>query len=102
MNRLILVLVLALTAAPLALIAGGTERVDAHPLGNFTINRYARIDLAAGGVSLRYIVDYAEVPAFQELRAFDRDGDGNFNDAESAAYLASRTPDLTRLLALRA
>ena len=40
----------------------------AHPLGNFSINRYAGLRLAADGVELRYIVDMAEIPTFQEIQ----------------------------------
>jgi ABC-type nickel/cobalt efflux system permease component RcnA len=100
MKRIGLVLVLGLLLAPFALIAGKPRQADAHPLGNFTINRYSRIELSSSGVSLRYVVDYAEVPAFQEIRDFDRDGDGLFNEAESAAYLAASVPRLTKNLSL--
>ncbi len=99
-RRLGLALLLGLVLAPFALIGGKPEQADAHPLGNFTVNRYSRIDLSSSGVSLRYVVDYAEVPAFQEIRTFDKDGDGLFNDAESAAYLASNVPALTKNLDL--
>ena len=40
----------------------------AHPLGNFSVNRYAGLRLAADGVELRYIVDMAEIPTFQEIQ----------------------------------
>ncbi|MPZ50509.1 MAG: hypothetical protein GEU75_14625, partial [Dehalococcoidia bacterium] len=73
----------------------------AHPLGNFTINALARLELLAGGeVRLRYIVDMAEIPAFQELRAIDRDGDGAVSDAEAASYLDRIAPELVRNLDL--
>jgi ABC-type nickel/cobalt efflux system permease component RcnA len=50
------VLVAALALPPLA--AG-------HPLGNFTVNRHATIELSAGDVYVRYALDLAEIPAFQ-------------------------------------
>ncbi len=40
----------------------------AHPLGNFSVNRYAGLRLGADGVELRYIVDMAEIPTFQEIQ----------------------------------
>jgi ABC-type nickel/cobalt efflux system permease component RcnA len=43
------------TAAPAA----------AHPLGNFTVNRYAGIELAGRDVYVRYALDLAEIPAYQ-------------------------------------
>ena len=45
---------------------------DAHPLGNFTINRYAGLEVAGREVYVRYALDVAEIPTFQlckELRS---------------------------------
>src|SRR5271165_5318635 len=39
----------------------------AHPMGNFSVNHYSRIDLQADHVSLEYIIDLAEIPAYQEM-----------------------------------
>jgi nickel/cobalt transporter (NicO) family protein len=41
----------------------------AHPLGNFTINHYTRIDVAFDQIKIRYVVDMAEIPTFQELQS---------------------------------
>jgi nickel/cobalt transporter (NicO) family protein len=44
----------------------------AHPLGNFTVNRYAAIELSGGRIYVRYALDLAEIPSFQvgrEVRA---------------------------------
>lgn len=60
----------------------------AHPLGNFTISHYTRLELGADRLRLRYIVDYAEIAAFQELQIADSDSDGNFSEAEKSAWLA--------------
>ena len=38
----------------------------AHPLGNFTINRYSGIELAGNRVYVHYVLDLAEIPTFQE------------------------------------
>jgi ABC-type nickel/cobalt efflux system permease component RcnA len=38
----------------------------AHPLGNFTVNRYSEIVLSADRVYVRYALDLAEIPTFQE------------------------------------
>jgi nickel/cobalt transporter (NicO) family protein len=39
----------------------------AHPLGNFTINRFTELAFDDGGAKLHYVVDMAEIPTFQEL-----------------------------------
>jgi nickel/cobalt transporter (NicO) family protein len=38
----------------------------AHPLGNFTVNRYSEISLSGKRVYVRYALDLAEIPTFQE------------------------------------
>jgi len=57
-RRLALVATLLSLAAPAA--------AEAHPLGNFTVNRYAAVQLSGGGVYVHYVLDVAEIPTFQE------------------------------------
>jgi ABC-type nickel/cobalt efflux system permease component RcnA len=40
----------------------------AHPMGNFSISHHAEIRVAAEAVELRYLVDLAEIPTFQEMQ----------------------------------
>jgi nickel/cobalt transporter (NicO) family protein len=37
----------------------------AHPLGNFTINRFSRVEVAGPRVYVHYALDLAEIPTFQ-------------------------------------
>jgi nickel/cobalt exporter len=48
----------------LALAIAGTAA--AHPLGNFTVNRYAGIELSGDRVYVHYALDLAEIPTFQD------------------------------------
>ena len=58
MKRLIiLVAVLAALAAPTAAVA--------HPLGNFTVNRFSRLEVSGPRVYVLYVLDLAEFPTFQ-------------------------------------
>ena len=41
----------------------------AHPLGNFTVNRYARVEVSAGQLRVYYVLDEAEIPAFEDRAA---------------------------------
>ena len=93
-------LALALFSA-LPALGAPHSTADAHPLGNFTVNRYSRIELSPSGVRLRYVIDMAEIPAFQEMQAIDQDRDGRVSDSESAAYLARRLPEIAKSLELR-
>jgi len=40
---------------------------SAHPLGNFTINRFARVEVAGDRLYVRYVVDQAEIPTLQRV-----------------------------------
>ena len=61
MKRLALVLVtLAVLAAPAAALA--------HPLGNFTVNRYSRVQPSGDRVYVLYVLDLAEIPTFRERK----------------------------------
>jgi len=39
----------------------------AHPLGNFTINHFSRIEVADHRIYVRYVVDMAEIPTLQKV-----------------------------------
>jgi nickel/cobalt transporter (NicO) family protein len=60
-RRLVL---LALAAASLAFPA----LAAAHPLGNFTVNRFSRVEVSGPRVYVRYVLDLAEIPTFQAGR----------------------------------
>jgi len=40
----------------------------AHPMGNFSISRYASIEVSQEVIRLRYLIDMAEIPTFQEIQ----------------------------------
>ena len=43
-------------------------KVAAHPLGNFSISQYSAIRINGNEIELRYIIDMAEIPTFQEIQ----------------------------------
>jgi nickel/cobalt transporter (NicO) family protein len=69
MKRLAVLLVVGATLlAPAA--------ATAHPLGNFTINRFSRVEVSGQRLYVRYVLDMAEIPTFQagriDARAYAR------------------------------
>ena len=63
-------LLVAVLLAAVALLVPTTA--SAHPLGNFTVNHYAGIELAGSRVYVHYVLDVAEIPTYQlgaEIRA---------------------------------
>lgn len=89
----LLVLALLLTLAIPAVIG-------AHPLGNFTINHYSRLELAPGQVRIFYVLDMAEIPTFQTMQEVDGDGDSQVSSAEGAAFATAKIEELRRGLRL--
>jgi len=88
-------LLLALTmvfsiAAPRAALA--------HPMGNFSISHYAAIRVGREEVELRYFVDMAEIPTYQEIQRtgiVPKEG-----DASLSAYLVQESAALGEELVL--
>ncbi|MGH2537418.1 MAG: nickel transporter, partial [Candidatus Promineifilaceae bacterium] len=87
---------------PLAILLLSLARTAAaHPLGNFTINRFSLLQPGPQSLAVSYVVDMAEIPAFQERQRIDADGDGFLALAEQQAYLQEVAPRLAAGLALR-
>ncbi|MCA1567599.1 MAG: sulfite exporter TauE/SafE family protein [Acidobacteria bacterium] len=59
----------------------------AHPLGQFTINHFSRLEVGTNRVNVRYVVDMAEIPAFQELQAMGGSNGNQVAGAELDAYM---------------
>ena len=78
MKKLVLLVVLA--AALLAPAAA-----SAHPLGNFTINRFSRIEVSGNRLYVLYVLDLAEIPTFQAGRI----------DAQTYSRRVARRAELT-------
>ncbi len=85
----------------LLLLLGSPVFALAHPLGNFTVNHYTRLEPGSKAIALFYVLDMAEIPAFQErAETLDSDRDGEVSEAEAAAYRDSKTADLVSNLHL--
>src|SRR5262245_52479440 len=57
-------------------------RLYAHPMGNFSINHYARINASLTAISVHAVLDYAEIPTFQLLSDWGIPNDGRMRPAE--------------------
>ena len=81
-RRAPLAALLALVALVLPAAAG------AHPLGNFSVNRLDIVRVSSDRVDVRYVLDQAEIPTFQE------------RGRAPAALLAAKRREIARALAL--
>jgi high-affinity nickel-transport protein len=55
----------------LFLLILGSATSFAHPMGNFSVNHYSKIKIGQQSIEIRYLIDMAEIPTFQEIRQFD-------------------------------
>ncbi len=59
--------------------------LGAHPMGNFSVSHYSRIQVNPGGVDIRYVLDLAEIPTFQLLQQWKLDISSPREELERAA-----------------
>ncbi len=72
---------LAALVATLSFVAGA----GAHPLGNFTINRYSRVEPSGDRLYVLYVLDMAEIPTFQAKPDVDARGEAAYGTALAAS-----------------
>lgn len=97
MRRLVAAAGLALLLIPFA-----PRLASAHPLGNYTVNRAVAVRIATDHIGLTYLVDMAEIPAFEEIGRVDADRDGSVSPAEANDYAMAACDRARSNLELRA
>jgi nickel/cobalt transporter (NicO) family protein len=80
MIRLLLTALIALAALP--------ATASAHPLGNFSVNHLSQVSVSSDRVDVRYILDEAEIPTFQQ------------RDVAAAELLRRKQAEVARRLTL--
>jgi ABC-type nickel/cobalt efflux system permease component RcnA len=82
------------TLVAAAFLALPAPQALAHPLGNFTVSRYGGLEISNDRVTVHYVVDMAEIPAFQEKEKIDANHDGDVDRGELGDYATSLAPTL--------
>ena len=72
----------------------------AHPLSNFSVNHYSRIEIEKSQVKVRAVIDMAEIPTFQATQEIDTDKNGTISQNELDAYAEKITPSYVSNLLL--
>ncbi len=88
----LVLLVLSLTLAP--------RKASAHPMGNFSINQYSAITIGQDKVAIRFVLDMAEIPTFQELGNIRPDHSTDLTADQRTGYINGKVADLSRNLSL--
>jgi len=73
----------------------------AHPMGNFSVNHYSKITVDSDRIRIRYFIDLAEIPTYQELQqAKIAATDIDPSSQAVIGYLSARGAELGRGLSL--
>ena len=85
----------------LFLLLGYCRLAAAHPMGNFSVNHYSKITLESDRIHIRYFIDLAEIPTYQELQqAGIAATDIDPNSPAVIGYVSARGAELGRGLTL--
>ncbi|MDQ3226653.1 MAG: high-affinity nickel-transporter [Chloroflexota bacterium] len=74
----------------------------AHPLGNFSVNQYSRIEVGTEQVRLNYVLDLAELPTVADRPLLDADRNGTVDSGERDTYLTGKMAEIAPELHLLA
>ena len=74
----------------------------AHPLGNFSVNQYSRIEIGTAEARLVYVLDLAELPTVADNPLLDTNGDGTIDGAERESYVDGKLAEIVPALHLMA
>ena len=96
-RRLLLILLI-----PTLLVFWPATFAAAHAVDSVSTDQYSRLEVGAGAVRLRYMVEMGEIPAYHERRAIDANTDGQMSGAEQERYMQRRVPELLAGLSLHA
>ena len=88
----LVLLVLSLTLAP--------RKASAHPMGNFSINQYSALTIGQDKVEIRFVLDMAEIPTFQELGSIRPDHSTDLTPDQRTGYINGKVADISRNLSL--
>ncbi|HXX64729.1 MAG TPA: hypothetical protein VEO56_13110, partial [Bacteroidota bacterium] len=72
----------------------GLSALHAHPLGIFSVNRYASVEAGREEVRIFYVMDVAEIPSIAEIAVLDAKGDGTLDATEKDQYAKRKIQEL--------
>jgi nickel/cobalt exporter len=77
------------------------QLASAHPMGNFSVNHYSKITVESNRIRVRYFIDLAEIPTYQELQQANIPATAiEPNSAGVISYIAARGVELGHGLVL--
>ena len=71
----------------------GSNSVSAHPLGELTINHFSELTFSEETVTVRYVIDFAELSTLEQIRRIDGANQWDVAGADLDAYLEIVVPE---------
>jgi nickel/cobalt transporter (NicO) family protein len=71
-------------------MAALTLVLSAHPMGNFSVNHYAKIQIEPDGAEILFVLDLAEIPTFELLQKWGMTGSSPKAELEVKAAAEAR------------
>ncbi|MDQ1471529.1 MAG: nickel/cobalt transporter (NicO) family protein [Bryobacterales bacterium] len=86
-----------LLALPLLAGLALLRSASAHPMGNLSVNHYARLEPGAKGVNVTYVLDLAEIPTFELMQSWNvtKDASKAVLDAKAAEQARACSANLS-------
>ncbi len=78
----------------LVVCLGIGRHADAHPMGNFSISHYTRLEAQPKQIALRYVLDFAEIPTVSERETIGVQGTAPVSPESAQAYLRGKALSL--------
>ena len=75
------------------LVAAFAVSALSHPLGNFSVNQFSRVEVEGSQIKVRSVLDIAEIPTLQLKNEIDTDKNDSYSQSELDAYAARITPE---------
>jgi len=91
---------LASAGLPIVVLLIAASGAGAHPLGNFTINHFSRVEVGRQHVKLRFVVDMAEISTIQQLGSAGVVNPNNPTQAELDLFLVRASDEYRQGLVL--
>ncbi|GAC1366457.1 MAG: hypothetical protein NVSMB32_10780 [Actinomycetota bacterium] len=91
----------ALLATGVALAVLAPTVATAHPLGNFTVNTFSGVIVSPAGVSIDFVLDMAEIPAYQAKQAMGVSADGRLDQAHGESFRSQECQQILGQVSLR-
>jgi nickel/cobalt transporter (NicO) family protein len=63
-----------------------SQFLEAHPMGNFSISHYSRLEYTKDGILLKHIIDMAEIPSYQQMEFLNTDHNSKISADEKIRY----------------